>query len=196
LSRVLLCSRNPNKLRELSALLPDWELGALDADEYPEEGSESYYENARGKALFGRTVGPADAWMLGEDSGLEVDALGGAPGIRSARYAPEGAEAIERLLRELAGVEERRARYVCELVLVSPELREVRGTGVLEGCIAEQPRGSEGFGYDPAFIPEGEQRTVAELGNDWKANNSHRARAAQALRQTGSLMGLDAPAVG
>lgn len=196
MSRVLLCSRNPNKLRELSALLPDWELGALDADEYPEEGSESYYENARGKALFGRTVGPADAWMLGEDSGLEVDALGGAPGIRSARYAPEGAEAIERLLRELAGVEERRARYVCELVLVSPELREVRGTGVLEGCIAEQPRGSEGFGYDPAFIPEGEQRTVAELGNDWKANNSHRARAAQALRQTGSLMGLDAPAVG
>jgi XTP/dITP diphosphohydrolase len=196
LSRVLLCSRNPNKLRELSALLPDWELGALDADEYPEEGSESYYENARGKALFGRTVGPADAWMLGEDSGLEVDALGGAPGIRSARYAPEGAEAIERLLRELAGVEERRARYVCELVLVGPELREVRGTGVLEGCIAEQPRGSEGFGYDPAFIPEGEQRTVAELGNDWKAKNSHRARAAQALRQTGSLMGLDAPAVG
>ena len=196
--KVLLCSRNPNKLRELSALLPDWELQALDAEEYPEEGSDSYYENAGGKALFGRTVGPADAWMLGEDSGLEVDALGGAPGIRSARYAPEGAEAIERLLRELVGVEGRQARYVCELVLVDPDGREARGTGVLEGSIAEEPRGSEGFGYDPVFIPEGEQRTVAELGNDWKAEHSHRARAAQALlRETGGLFGLDdAPAVG
>ena len=136
--------------------------------------------------------------MLGEDSGLEVDALGGAPGIRSARYAPEGAEAIERLVRELAGVDERQARYVCELVLVEPKGREARGTGVLQGRIGEQPRGSEGFGYDPVFIPEGEHRTVAELGNDWKAENSHRARAAQTLlRETGGLFGLDgAPAVG
>ncbi len=161
------------------------------------EGSDSYYENARGKAAYGRDVGPADAWMLGEDSGLEVDMLGGAPGIRSARYAPEGAEAIERLLRELAAVEDRQARYVCELVLLDSEGQEVRGTGVLEGRIAEEPRGSEGFGYDPVFIPEGEQRSVAELGNDWKAENSHRARAAQALlREAGRLFGPDAPAVG
>jgi XTP/dITP diphosphohydrolase len=120
--------------------------------------------------------------MLGEDSGLEVAALGGAPGIRSARYGAEGEEAIERLLEELRGVEDRRARYVCELVLLGPEGQEVRGTGVLGGRIAEEPRGSEGFGYDPVFVPEGEERTVAELGNDWKSSNSHRARAAANLR--------------
>ena len=176
-----LCSQNRNKLRELAALLPDWELELLDVDGYPEETADSYYENAREKALYGRSVGPADAWMLGEDSGLEVEALGGAPGIRSARYAPEGAEAVAKLLVELRGVEERGARYVCELVLLGPDGRALRGTGKLTGRIAEEPRGSEGFGYDPVFVPDGEERTVAELGNDWKSRNSHRARAARAL---------------
>jgi XTP/dITP diphosphohydrolase len=157
----------------------------LGADGYPEEGSDSYYENARGKALFGREVGPAEAWMLGEDSGLEVEALGGAPGIRSARYAPEGGEANAKLLGELRGIEgaARRARYVCELVLIGPDGQELRGTGIFEGRIAEEPRGTEGFGYDPVFIPDGEQQTVAELGNDWKSRHSHRARAARALVQ-------------
>jgi XTP/dITP diphosphohydrolase len=119
--------------------------------------------------------------MLGEDSGLEVAALGGAPGIRSARYAPEGEEAIARLLGELRGVEDRKARYICELVLIAPDGGELRGTGVLEGRIAEEPSGSEGFGYDTVFIPDGEKRTVAELGNEWKSRSSHRARAARAL---------------
>ena len=119
--------------------------------------------------------------MLGEDSGLEVEALGGRPGIRSARYGAEGTESNERLLGELRGVDDRTARYVCELVLIAPDGRELRGTGVLEGRIAEEPRGSEGFGYDPVFVPEGEERTVAELGNEWKLRTSHRARAAQAL---------------
>lgn len=108
-------------------------------------------------------------------------ALGGAPGIRSARYAPEGLPAVERLLRELGDAEDRRARYVCELVLVGPDGSELRGTGTLEGSISAEPRGSEGFGYDPVFVPEGEERTVAELGNAWKRENSHRARAAKAL---------------
>jgi XTP/dITP diphosphohydrolase len=163
-------------------LLPDWELDLLEADGYPEEGSDSYYENARGKADYGRAVGPADEWMLGEDSGLEVAALGGAPGVRSARYGAEGGEAIERLLGELRGSEDRAARYVCELVLIGPEGQELRGSGVLAGRIADEPRGSEGFGYDPVFVPEGDERTVAELGNDWKSTNSHRARAAESLR--------------
>jgi XTP/dITP diphosphohydrolase len=126
-----------------------------------------------------------------------VAALGGAPGIRSARYAPEGGPAVERLLRELGGAEDRRARYVCELVLLGRDESELRGTGTLEGRIAHEPRGSEGFGYDPVFVPVGEERTVAELGNAWKAENSHRARAAQdLLRQTSGLFGLGAPAVG
>lgn len=154
----------------------------LDADGYPPEGEESYVDNARAKAVYGREVGPAEAWMLGEDSGLEVVALGGAPGVRSARYGAEGGEAIERLLGELRGVEDRRARYVCELVLLGPGGEELRGSGVLKGRIAREARGSEGFGYDPVFLPAGEEATVAELGNAWKAESSHRARAAADLR--------------
>jgi XTP/dITP diphosphohydrolase len=121
--------------------------------------------------------------VIGEDSGIEVDGLGGRPGIRAARFG--GDEPVERLLAELSAIEGegRRARYVCELVALSPEGREVRGTGVLAGRIAEEPRGSEGFGYDPIFVPDGEERTVAELGNEWKAENSHRARAARDLRR-------------
>jgi XTP/dITP diphosphohydrolase len=120
--------------------------------------------------------------VLAEDSGLEVAALGGRPGVLSARYAPEGAPAVEKLLAELEGVEQREARYVCELVLLPPlDSRRLRGTGTLEGRIAHEAAGDEGFGYDPIFVPAGEERTVAELGNGWKAQNSHRARAAQAL---------------
>jgi XTP/dITP diphosphohydrolase len=183
-------------MRELSAVLP-WKLAPLESDDYPAEGEASYYENARGKALHGLQVGPSGAWFLGEDSGIEVAALGGAPGVRSARYGKdEGMRAIERLLRDLGDEEDRGARYVCELVLVGPDGRELRGTGTLEGRIAMEPRGSEGFGYDPVFVPVGEEKTVAEIGNAWKAVNSHRARAAQALREAGGgLLGLAAPAV-
>jgi XTP/dITP diphosphohydrolase len=180
-TRARLASKNRNKLRELSPLLP-WELRPLEADSYPPEEGETYYENALAKARFGRTHAPAGEWVIGEDSGLEVAALDGRPGVLSARYAPEGAEAVAKLLDELRGVGDRRAHYVCELVAVDTEGREHRGTGMLEGRIAEEARGSEGFGYDPIFVPEGEERTVAELGNDWKSRNSHRARAAQALR--------------
>jgi XTP/dITP diphosphohydrolase len=90
---------------------------------------------------------------------------------------------VERVLAELEGVEGdgRRARYVCELVALSPEGEEVRGTGILGGRIADEARGSGGFGFDPVFQPDGEERTVAELGDDWKRANSHRARAAKAL---------------
>jgi XTP/dITP diphosphohydrolase len=116
--------------------------------------------------------------MLGEDSGIEVAALDGAPGVQSARWAEDP---IARLLAELEGVTDRRARYVCELVAISTGGEELRGTGTLEGRIAENPRGSEGFGYDPVFVPDGEELTVAELGNAWKRANSHRARAAAAL---------------
>jgi XTP/dITP diphosphohydrolase len=174
-----LASRNEGKLRELRAAMPDWEIEPLDADEFPPEEGETYYENARAKARFGRAVGAADAWMIGEDSGIEVAGLGGRPGVHSARFA--GGDPVGRLLAELERVDDRRARYVCELVSLSPALEEFRGTGVLEGRIVGEPRGSEGFGYDPIFVPEGEERTVAELGNEWKRENSHRARAARAL---------------
>jgi XTP/dITP diphosphohydrolase len=176
-----LVSRNEHKLRELRQTLPGWELELIDADELPPEEGETYYENALGKARFGRSVRNEPVWMLGEDSGLEVEALGGAPGLRSARWA--GGEHVERVLAALEGVEgdERRARYVCELVALSPVGEELRGTGILEGAIANEPRGSAGFGFDPVFVPVGEELTVAELGDDWKAEHSHRARAAREL---------------
>ena len=177
-----LASRNEHKLRELRRVLPGWTLELLDADGFPPEEGDTYYENARAKARFGRALDGSGAWVLGEDSGLEVDALGGGPGVESARWA--GGEHVERLLRALDGVEDRRARYVCELVAVSPDGAEARGTGALAGRIAETPRGSEGFGFDTVFVPEGEERTVAELGDEWKAENSHRARAAKALAAT------------
>ena len=122
--------------------------------------------------------------MLGEDSGIEVDALGGRPGVHSARWAGPGADPVAKLLAELDGVDARGARYVCELVAIAPDGRELRGTGTLPGTVAEAPRGSEGFGYDPVFVPEGETNTVAELGNAWKRENSHRARAARALLES------------
>jgi XTP/dITP diphosphohydrolase len=177
--KATLCSRNRHKARELERLLPGWTLEPLDRGDYPPETGATYYENAALKARFGREHEPG--WVLAEDSGLEVDALGGRPGVLSARYAPEGAPAVAKLLGELEGVEDREARYVSELVLLSPDGRELRGTGTLEGRIAGHAAGSEGFGYDPIFVPHGAERTVAELGNEWKAEHSHRAQAAHAL---------------
>jgi XTP/dITP diphosphohydrolase len=177
-----LASGNENKLRELGHALAGWELDLLDADEYPPETGETYYENALAKARFGRRVADRARWVLGEDSGVEIAGLGGLPGVQSSRWAA-GREA-ERALEELAGIEDRRARYVCELVAISPEGAQHRGTGILEGRIAEEARGSGGFGFDPVFIPTGEERTVAELGDEWKRESSHRARAARELLET------------
>jgi XTP/dITP diphosphohydrolase len=179
--RFRLCSRNEHKRRELQRLLPEWTIELLDADAYPPEEGDTYYDNAHAKAAFGRAVGPPAEWMLGEDSGIEIQALAGAPGVRSSRSAA-GDEAGW-ALRELAGVEGdgRRALYVCELVALAPDGRELRGTGTLAGRIAAERSGSEGFGFDPVFVPEGETETVASLGDGWKAEHSHRARAARAL---------------
>ena len=181
--RAILVSKNRHKARELTALLPGWEIEPTTAEELPEEVGQTFYANARAKARFGRSVGPAGLWTIGEDSGLEVDGLGGRPGIYSARFAGSRAtdeENVSRLLDELTGMTgaERRGRYVCELVAISPDLDEIRGSGTLEGTIATESRGSGGFGYDPVFIPDGEQQTVAELGDEWKAAHSHRAVAA------------------
>jgi XTP/dITP diphosphohydrolase len=186
---AVLCSRNTHKARELEQLLPGWTIEILDADDYPPETGATYYENALGKARFGRTRIAPDRWAIGEDSGLEVAALGGRPGLGSARYAPEGAPAIAKLLGELGDATDRRARFVSELVAIAPDDEILRGTGVLEGRIAAEPGGHAGFGYDPVFIPDGEERTVAELGDAWKAENSHRARAARALREAFDRVG-------
>lgn len=176
-----LCSRNEHKRAELERALPGWRIALLQTDGYPPEVGETFLDNARAKADHGRRVGPADEWMLGEDSGIELAALGGLPGVRTARWA-DGRH-VERALAALAGATDRSARYVCELVAVSPEGRETRGTGTLDGEIAFEPAGSEGFGFDPVFVPVGEEQTVAALGDAWKAVHSHRARAARALAE-------------
>ena len=183
--RLVLASQNPHKARELEAILEGWTVEPFSGVLYPEEDGESFYENACMKARVVRALSDAEL-VAGEDSGLEVDALGGAPGIRSARFAGPAAtdeENVRRLLEVLGGMtgEERRGRYVSELVCLTADGRELRGSGRLEGTVAEEPAGAEGFGYDPVFVPEGETRTVAELGDAWKAANSHRARAARAL---------------
>ena len=184
--RATLCSRNEHKARELERLLPGWTIDLLEADEFPPEGGATYYENARAKAEFGRRVGDPERWMLGEDSGLEVAGLNGGPGVHSSRSA--AGDKVGWLLRQLDGVSggDRNARYVCELVALSPTGDEFRGTGTLTGRIADEASGSEGFGFDPIFIPEDESETVARLGNAWKSVHSHRARAAMAL--LGNLM--------
>ncbi len=176
--RLLLASRNPNKLRELRRALPEWEIDLLDTADEPAEDGHTFVENARIKATHGRRYAGPGEWVAGEDSGIEVAALGGKPGIESARWA---SDPVERLLVELDGVRDRRARYVCELVVLAPDRSELRASGTLDGTIATAPRGTEGFGYDPIFVPDGESRAVAQLGNDWKAEHSHRARAAHEL---------------
>lgn len=175
-----MCSGNPHKLAEFRDLFADWDLELLEDAELPPEDGATYVDNARIKARFGRSVGPAGRWMLADDSGIEVAALDGAPGVVTARWA-EGRH-VEKVLAALDGVGDRRAQYICELVALAPDGSEVVGTGVLRGAIALGAAGTEGFGFDPVFVPLGETRTVAELGDGWKAGHSHRALAAQALR--------------
>jgi XTP/dITP diphosphohydrolase len=185
LIRATVCTANPHKLEEFRALFPDWELELLgvsngSAAEYPAEDGLTFLDNARIKARYGRIVGPAERWMLADDSGIEVAALGGGPGVQTARWAED--RHVEKLLGALGDRPDRAARYVCELVAIDPERGEHRGTGVLEGTIARAPAGEDGFGFDPVFVPRGESRTVAELGDSWKAEHSHRALAARSLR--------------
>ena len=184
--KAVLASRNAHKARELEQLLPGWQIDLLDVDDYPQETGETYYENARAKAVFARGRAPTDAWVLGEDSGIEVEGLGGGPGVRSSRSA--AGDEVGWIVHQLLGIDGdgRRARYVSELVAITPDGKELRGTGTLGGSIATEASGTGGFGFDPVFIPEGEERTVATLGDEWKAQHSHRAHAARALlRQTG-----------
>jgi len=178
--KLLLASHNEDKLRELRAALPTWEIELLGAADEPVEDGLTFVDNARIKARFGRRHAPVDAWVVGEDSGIEVDALDGRPGVESARWAADG---VARLLADLGDADRRGARYVCEIVVLAPSGDELRASGTLEGEIARERRGDEGFGYDPIFVPLGETRTVAELGDAWKSERSHRAQAARALAQ-------------
>ena len=172
-----LASSNANKARELERAVPAWKIELLEADDYPPEDGETYYDNALIKARFGHGLAP-ESIVLGEDSGIEVVALGGNPGVHSARWAEDG---VARLLAELTGESDRRARYVCELVALLADGSERRGRGTLEGTIAPERRGSRGLRLRPGLRPRRRDAHRGELGDVWKAQNSHRARAALAL---------------
>jgi XTP/dITP diphosphohydrolase len=176
--RIRLASGNRHKLEELQGIFPEAEIALLARDDYPPEDGATYVENARIKARFGRAHASPDEWAIGEDSGVEATALGGRPGIHSARWADDG---IARILDELGDATDRTGRYVCAMVAIAPDGSELVAEGFLEGTIDGPARGTEGFGYDPIFTPRGETRTVAELGNSWKQDHSHRACASAIL---------------
>ncbi len=187
MEEIVVATRNSGKIREFYSLLyPIFsriiyldELGC--SVEIVEDGN-SFSENALKKARIVAEV--AKKPTIADDSGLEVFALNGRPGIFSARYAGENAgdrENIEKLLRELKGITDRRARFVCSLALVFPDGEEVVAEGVCEGTILDKPRGDRGFGYDPVFLLPEVDKTMAELSLEEKNLFSHRARAFRAL---------------
>jgi XTP/dITP diphosphohydrolase len=185
--RLVLASRNAHKLRELSELMRPHELEPLPPEvELPPETATTFRGNAliKARAAAVATGRPA----LADDSGIEAAALGGAPGVFSARYAGDSAtdeENLEKLLSEVPPDGDRRVAYVCVLVVVDPEGGELVAEGRCEGELTHQPRGEGGFGYDPAFVPSerDDGRTMAELEPSEKDAISHRGRAARALLQ-------------
>ena len=183
--RLVLATRNPHKLNELSELLDPLELVALpDAVALPPETGTTFAENALVKA---RTASLASAGpAIADDSGIEARALGGAPGVHSARFAGEhasDADNLARLLRELEGHDDRTVAYSCVLAYVAPGGEQACFEGRCEGTLALAPRGAGGFGYDPAFLPDGAGgRTMAELSATEKHVLSHRGRAARSFK--------------
>ena len=185
---LVLATRNADKTREFRELLGSQfeiiDLGSLPALALPEETGSTFEQNAILKAVAVSRV--VDKLVIADDSGLEVDALDGAPGIYSARYAGEkagDAANVEKLLQELRNAAERSARFRC--VIAFAGAGKVLGTveGVVEGTIIEQPRGTGGFGYDPVFQPTGFEQTFAEMAPQLKNKISHRGKAAAALRE-------------
>jgi XTP/dITP diphosphohydrolase len=185
---IVLASANPHKASEIVEILEDLAAGRIVIVSRPktvgeiDETGTTLEENAQIKArvVCGATGSPA----LADDTGLEVDGLGGAPGVYSARYAGTGAtdeENVAKLLGALEGHTDRSARFRTVAAVAFPDGRMICASGVIEGSIADAPRGSAGFGYDPIFIPGGESRSYAELSSTEKHAISHRGRALRSL---------------
>jgi XTP/dITP diphosphohydrolase len=188
--RVVVATSNRGKLQEIREILRPAPLELVSMDEYwnsqveIEETGSTFEENALIKAQF--VYNKTGLWALADDSGLEVDALGGRPGVFSARYAGVNAGAEEnnrKLLSELKSISasERTARFRCVLVLKTSADSYLCSEGICEGHIGFEPHGSNGFGYDPLFIPEGLDRTFAQLSSEEKHKLSHRAKALKSL---------------
>ena len=184
---VVLASRNPGKVVEFRRILAGLDVELLDgtAVDLPEveETGSTFADNALLKARAGMAA--CGLPCVADDSGLVVDALGGEPGIRSARYAGTHGDDDANtalVLQRLRGVDLRSARFVCVAALASPDGREWTAEGALEGVIVDAPRGTNGFGYDPIFAPHGSTKTTAEMPADAKDAISHRGQAFRALR--------------
>jgi XTP/dITP diphosphohydrolase len=185
--RLVLASRNEHKLRELAQLMFPIELEPLPPEVVlPPETGTTFADNALRKARAAAAATGRAA--IADDSGIEAAALGGAPGVWSARYARDGAsdeENLAKLLAEVPAEGDTRVAYVCAIAYVEPGRRERVVHGRCEGTLTHEPRGTGGFGYDPAFVPDdypGDRRTMAELDPEEKGAISHRGRAARALK--------------
>ena len=181
--RLFVATHNPHKIREISEILPGFDI-IPDNPAGVEENAPDFAGNAliKVRAIAARHRGD---WAMADDSGLEVRALGGAPGVHSARYAGRDGDTPANnalLLKNLSGVADRRARFTCAIVLVAPDGTEHEVEGHCPGRIAEAPSGAGGFGYDPLFVPDGYDRSFAELSSDEKNAISHRGRALAAAR--------------
>lgn len=180
--RLTVATRNAHKTAEIRSIIGD-RFEVLDVTSFPEcpeieETGTTFLENARLKAEGISQV--VSGWVLSDDSGLEVDALGGAPGVWSSSYGGEEgnhAKNNARLVMEMAGQPDRRARFRCTMVLARDGKEVAHVSGTVEGSLLEQARGEGGFGYDPLFAPDGYAQSFAELGEVVKNQFSHRARA-------------------
>jgi XTP/dITP diphosphohydrolase len=183
--RIVLATGNAGKARELGPMLGgDATVEVAPAGFAVDETGDTMLQNAMLKAAALRPLVAADALVVADDSGLAVRALGGRPGVHSARYAGEGAgdaDNVRLLLRELDGAGDRRAAFVCVLVAVDPSSDLSVACGVCPGRIALAPRGEGGFGYDPVFVPDGEDRSMAQMRPEEKNAISHRGRAVRRL---------------
>ncbi|HEV2858318.1 MAG TPA: RdgB/HAM1 family non-canonical purine NTP pyrophosphatase [Solirubrobacterales bacterium] len=195
---MILATRNPHKVGEMAELLPGADLQPLPDDvELPPETGDSFEANALIKARAAHAA--TGEVTIADDSGIEAADLGGAPGIYSARYAGEGASDetnLEKLLREVNAADgDRRAAYVCAIALIDEEAHEYVFEARCEGTLLREPRGTGGFGYDPAFVPDetghADGRTMAELSPQEKHAVSHRGKAARMLARH---LGLEAEA--
>lgn len=180
--KIVLASSNEHKVKEINAIVSGLGIEFILPPEGfdPVEDGETFEENSLIKAKAAWELGKT--WTLADDSGLCVDALGGAPGIHSARYADTPQARIDRVLKEMSGKEKRSARFKCCMTLLNPQGEVAFSyTGVCEGSIAEDQRGSNGFGYDPIFVLENSNRTMAELNEEEKNIISHRGKALKAV---------------
>ena len=182
--KLIVATHNQHKIREISQILPDFDIVA-DDPEGVEENAPDFVGNAliKVRAIAAKHAG---CWCLADDSGLEVAALGGAPGVRSARYAGEPSNTSANnalLLKNLTGVTDRRANFTCAIALVDPSGAEHTAVGKCFGRIAETPSGTAGFGYDPLFVPDGYDVSFADLSADEKNAISHRGRALEEARK-------------